>query len=278
MYRLFQLLYTYRAFLVFLFFEFVSIWLIIRSNPYHSAAYFHTSSELAGSIYEARNNVVEYLDLKQVNTQLANENARLREMLSKTTIPVIVEHHPDSAQNPNIPFQYNYLAAKAINNSTQLNHNFITINKGSKHGITPDMGVINSNGVVGKVMSVSKNFAAVASLLNIDMNVSAIIKRDRTFGTVHWNGKDQETIQLLYVPRHVQLSKGDTIVTSGYNALFPEGIMVGCIKDFSLQQNATFYNIEIELSTDFSNLSFVYVIRNPLKEEQEELEISTEKK
>ena len=54
--------------------------------------------------------------------------------------------------------------------------------------------------------------------------------------------------------------------------------MVGLIKDFSLQQNATFYNIEIELSTDFSNLSFVYVIRNPLKEEQEELESSTEKK
>ena len=139
----------------------------------------------------------------------------------KPPIPVIVEHHPDSAQNPNIPFQYNYLAAKAINNSTHLNHNFITINKGSKHGITPDMGVINSKGVVGKVMSVSKNFATVASLLNIDMNVSAIIKRDNTFGTVHWNGKDQETIQLLYVPRHMQLSKGDTIVTSGYNALVP---------------------------------------------------------
>jgi rod shape-determining protein MreC len=134
------------------------------------------------------------------------------------------------------------------------------------------MGVISSDGIVGKVMSVSQNFATVSSLLNIDVYVSTNLKRNNTFSSLHWDGKDMLKTKLMYVPRHIQLQKGDTIVTSGYNSIFPENILVGFIEDFNLTENASFYDIDVQLSNDFSKLAYVYVIKNPLKEERIQLE------
>ena len=61
MYQLLKLIHAYRAFLIFLLFEFVCLWLLVRSNPYHSAAYFHTSNAVIGSIYQTRKNITQYI-------------------------------------------------------------------------------------------------------------------------------------------------------------------------------------------------------------------------
>ena len=251
MYRLLQLLHSYRAFLLLLFIEIVCIWLLVSNNPYHSAAYFHTSNAVIGSIYKARNNVTQYFDLPVINEKLASDNARLRELLSKSQVPILVESKQDSLEKSYIDYNYKYLSAKVINNSTRLMHNFLTINKGSVNGVEPGMGVISANGIVGKVMSVSKNFATVSSLLNTDVFVSSYLKRNNTFCSINWDGRDKLKTKLLFVPKHIGLQEGDTVVTSGYNSVFPKNVMIGFIDDYT--KNASFYDINVNLSNDFSN-------------------------
>lgn len=271
MYRLLQLLHSYRAFLLLLFIEIVCIWLLVRNNPYHSAAYFHTSNAFIGGIYQTRNNISQYFSLPRVNEELANDNAQLRELLSQSQVPIIVDTRRDSLEHTKSVYEQEYLAAKVINNSTKLSHNYLTINKGSSNGVEAGMGVISANGIVGKVMSVSENFATVASLLNKDVFVSASLKRNNTFGSIRWDGSDVLKTKFMFVPKHIALEKGDTIVTSSYNSIFPENIQIGFIDDFSLGDDG-YYIIDINLSIDFSNLAYVYVIKNPTKEERLELE------
>ena len=271
MYQLLKLIHSYRAFLIFLFIEFVCFWLLVRSNPYHSAAYFHTSSAIVGNIYQTKTNITQYFNLPSVNEELANDNARLRELISQSQVPIIVDSKADSLQLSKAEYDYGFLSAKIINNSTQLDHNFLTINKGRSNGVEAGMGVISANGVVGKVMSVSDNFSTVSSLLNTDVFVAAVITRTRSFGSIHWDGRDALTTKLMYVPSHIVLEKGDTVVTSGFNSIFPENIMIGYIEDYSLQTDS-FYDIDISLFNDFSTLSYVYVVRNPRREERINLE------
>ena len=276
MYRLLELLHSYRAFLLLIFFEIVCFWLLIRSNPYHSAAYFHTSSALVGNIYQTRKNITRYFSLPQVNEELANDNALLRELLSQSQVPIIVDTKTDSLKATKSDYSHEYLAAKVINNSVQMIHNHLTINKGSANGVEPGMGVINANGIVGKVMSVSKNFATVSSLLNTNVFVSAYIKRSNTFCSVNWDGNSITQTKLRYVPRHIELQQGDTIMTSGYNSIFPENIMIGYIDDYSIKDTDSWYDIDINLSNDFASLSYVYVIKNPDRDERVDLESEIE--
>ena len=245
--------------------------MLVRNNPYHSAAFFHTSNALVGGIYNTRANISQFFSLPFVNEELAKDNARLREELSRSSVPIIVSSKKDSLELTKPEAGYGFLYAKVINNSTQFNHNFITINKGKMHGVEPGMGVVSSEGVVGKVMSVSKNFSTVSSVLNTDVFVSALINRNKTFGSVKWDGRDALTSKLLFVPRHIDLIVGDTIVTSGYNAVFPEKIKIGYINEFAPQDDS-FYDIDITLANDFSRLAYVYIVKNPIREERQELE------
>jgi rod shape-determining protein MreC len=109
MYQLLKLIHSYRAFLVFLFIEIVCFWLLVRSNPYHSAAYFHTSSSLIGSIYQTRNNIAQYFDLPAVNEKLAADNAQLRELISQSHVPIIVDSKLDSIKLSKAEYDYGFL-------------------------------------------------------------------------------------------------------------------------------------------------------------------------
>lgn len=270
--QLFLLFYRYRAFLLFVVLEAISLWLVVGSNPYHSAAFFHSSNAVSGNIYNLRANVTQYFNLKKVNKALINENEHLRNELYQETRPVLVRANIDSSKIPDVKVPYNFTAARVINNSTQYYRNHLTINKGANQGIKRGQGVISGKGVIGRVQAVSDNFSTVYSLINTRMYVSAAIKSNGAFGTIKWSGADPGYINLQFIPRHIKINEGDTILTSGFNAIFPENIMIGTIASYDLEENSPFYDIEVKLSNDFSSLSHVYVIENPKREEKEALE------
>lgn len=274
MQRLFLFLYQYRAFLLFVCLEVISIWLIVKNNQYQGAAYFNSANRIAASILQTRQNINSYFGLREVNQTLAQENARLRERLSKSEQLVFDTMKAGKVLDSTM-LEFEFQSAKVINNSTRRFANFITINKGSEDGIVPDMAVINSKGVVGKVKATSKHFSTIISLLHPDLYVSSIIKRSGTLCTTKWDGRNPQQASLLYVPRHLKVHKGDTIVTSGYNTIFPQQVMIGVISEIKLKEDASFYDIDIDLSTDFEALSYVYVVKNNLKEEIDSLEQNT---
>ena len=271
MQRLFQLLLKYRAFIIFVLLEFLSGWLIIQNNQYQSAAFFNSSNALAGNIINATNYITEYLSLRKVNQELSQENAFLRNQLLRNPS---VTTGSTSIDSP-LSVEFDYIPAKVINNSTRRFQNYLTLNKGSDDGVEAGMGVVGIHGIVGVVKSSSNHFATIISLLHGNMLVSSKIESSNTFCTTKWDGVDPLRANLLYVPRHIEVNIGDTVSTSGYNAVFPENILIGTISQVKLPEDATFYDIRIDLSTEFHRLSYVYVLQNNLKAEKVSLEVNS---
>lgn len=264
--RLLNFIYEYRAFFTFLLLELSCAWLVIENNQYQSTKYFNSSNQLAANILGFSQGVREYFSLRTINEELSRENASLRTQLEKKSQQI--QGITDSARIN----QYEYVSAKVMGNSTNLYKNFITINKGSVDGIAPGMAAISDAGAVGKVKSVSEHYAVLISLLNVDEQVSSVIKRTHQFGSVRWDGLDMRYSNLLFIPRHAEPMVGDSVVTSGYNAVFPEGVLVGIIREVNLKEETPFWDIRLELSQDFGRLAFVEIVKSRLKNEKDSLE------
>ena len=272
--RLFKFIYQYRAFFTFLLLQLFCVWMVVENNQYQSTRYFNSSNQIAASIISTSQNIKEYFSLRDINVELANENAQLRKKLDDRE-QLLQDLELTRIKNVSIINRFEYISAKVINNSVSQYKNFITIDKGIANGIKPGMAVISLRGAIGKIKSVSDHHAVLISLLNIDDHVSSKIKRTGHFGTVQWEGTDSRLIDLRYIPRHVQPLVGDTIVTSGYNAVFPEGILIGIIKEVKLSEESPFHQIKVELAQDFGSLAFVEVIKSNLKAEQDSVEVVT---
>jgi len=269
MQRLFNFLFVYRAFFTFLLLETFCAWMLVQNNQYQSTRFFNSSNRIAANILAFSQGMREYFSLREINHELSTENAELRTLLEQQ------EQRPENFFTTDTLERFDFVSAKVINNSVAQFKNYITINRGEDAGIKPGMAAISSFGAVGKVKSVSDHFAVLISLLNTDEQVSSVLKRTGNFGTAQWAGSDPRMISLLYVPRHVQPMVGDTVITSGYNAVFPEGVLIGIVKEVNLKEEALFYDIEVELAQDFRRLSFVKVIRSNLKSELDSLETGT---
>lgn len=276
--NLFAFIYRFRAFLLFVLLEALCIFLIVRYNTYQGAAMFNSANTYVGRVLEFQSGVTDYFRLASVNSTLARENAVLRQQLmsyrqdaeadSTDQLDTTFFAATDSARLE--PFILH--AGRVINNSIRRTNNYLTLAAGSQDGVKPGMGVISPNGAVGRVKTVSRHYATVTSLLHSQMLVSAKIKKDNTFGTIKWTGGDYRTALLDYIPLHVKPEPGDTVVTSGFNTVFPEGIMIGTISEVERELDKSFYTIRVQLSVDFAQLSFVYVVENPRRPEQDSLE------
>ncbi|MDX5419695.1 MAG: rod shape-determining protein MreC [Hymenobacteraceae bacterium] len=276
--NLFVFIYRFRAFLVFVMLEVLCIFMIVRYNTYQGAAFFNSANRYIGEVLEFQSGITDYFRLANVNSTLARENAVLRQQLLEYKKAALI----DSTEALDTTLfaetdtlrQYPYIlhAGRVINNSVRRTNNTLTLAIGTDDGVEPGMGVIASNGVVGRIKTVSKKYATATSLLHSQMLISAKIKKNNTFGTIKWQGGDYRTALLDYIPLHVKPVKGDTVITSGFNTVFPEGLMVGTISAVAKEPDKSFYTIKVKLAVDFAQLSYVYVVENTQKAEREELE------
>jgi len=262
----------YNAFFFFLIFFSISLVLFVRNNSFQRASVFNTSNQVVGQAYETVNYLKSYLHLSVVNDSLAAENARLRTQLKSS-------FYNDTTQQKLVTDsmlhqQYEYIVAEVVNNSIHHKDNTITINRGRKHGIEKGMGVICPSGVVGLVLNVSDNYSTIQSLLHSDTRISATIKENNAFGSLVWGDEsyDPQFALLKDIPNHVKVQKGQHIITSGFSTRFPKGIAVGSVRRTGLKGGESFLNIEVQLSTDFSTLQYVYVVKNLFSQEQQALE------
>jgi len=267
MQRILLFLYSLRVFLIFIGLEVLAIWLIFSYNSPQGAVFFNSSNHLTGTVLEARDGVTGYFTLGAANEALAEKNARLLRQLDELRRPVDSVRLEDSA----FVNRFEYRSAKVINNSIRLSQNHLTLDKGSRHGVREGMGVFNEQGVIGRVKGVTENFSSVISLLHTELLLSSKIKSSDVFGSTKWDGKSSRQAKLKYVPRHVQVAEGDTVVTSGYNAVFPEGIMIGVVDEVARGTETNYLDITINLSTDFSSLTYVYLVENVMETELDSL-------
>jgi rod shape-determining protein MreC len=257
-------------FILFIFFEIVALTLVFQNNNYQKAFVFNLSRNISGYADSRILSFRQYLYLYETNKALMEDNTWLRNNL-------ISSFKQKMLLNANAEFdsvwaqQYNFIPVRVISNSTNKQNNFISIDKGAAHGVKTDMAVVSHDGVVGVITGVSANFATVMPILNIDLRISSKIKNTGYFGSLHWDGRDPGSALLHELPHHVTINTGDTIITSGYSAIFPEGIMVGTIAEFELK-GANFYTVVVDLSTNFRRLNHIWVIEDLFREEFLELQ------
>lgn len=278
--NLFRLLYRYHVVFLFVLLETFSLSMVVTYNNYQRAIFFDSSNFFTGTLYEGFSSVFQIFSFKQVNLKMAEENALLRTALQEYMLKSSNGSYrsadsiylPRIAKDSSQKAVYRFTTARIINNSINQQHNFITLNKGRRDGVKPDMGVIANGEVVGLVTNVSENFSTVISLLNSRWKISAKIKRNDYFGSLSWDGKDYRRVQLNEIPYHVPVQNGDTVVTTGYSSSFPEGLMIGTISDFSIGTGSNFYKIEVLLAADFKNLVIVGLVENKQLNEIKQLQ------
>lgn len=263
----------FRYFLLFLLLETIAIIFTIQHHSYHTSKFVNSANEISGGLYSKINSINEFFHLKKENKLLIEENIRLKNYLERKEINFDIKSTLiiDSSQY----FQkYEFTEAKVINNNFSKRNNTLTINKGENHGLTSDLGVINSNGIIGVIENISSNFATVLSILNNNSSINVRLKNNNHFGTLIWNGRTHTTTQLIDIPRQAVIKVGDTIITGGKSAIFPEGINVGTIKDFIFENNQ-YKEINVLLFNDMSSIGYVQIIKNLQKAEQKKLEQNT---
>lgn len=267
---------------LFIVFEVISIVLVYQNNSYQRSVLINSGNIVSGYLGSIYGDITSYFNLKEVNRSLQKANGEvemkileLQEQLDVMQADTVTFHGAvcDSIHN----FPYKFIMAEVANNSFVQLSNYITLNKGRVDGISPDMGVVSDRGVVGVVSQVSNHFAVVIPLLNPKSRLSCKVFGNNNFGYLTWDGRDASYATLEELPKHSEFNKGDTIVTSGYSAIFPPGLIVGTIEEFYTGHDDNFYSLKVRLATSFQTLQHVRVIRNFRQEEQINLEREAKK-
>ena len=264
---------------------FLSLSFIFNSNYFHKSKVILFSNSITNYTNEVFENINWYFELKKINSSLVEENLILKNQLEK----FIEKKSIDSLKN--VAFQYQN--AKVISNNLSSFKNNLIINKGTKHGLKNEMGVISSTGIVGIIDRTSKNYSSVMSVLNTESKINAKVKRTSHFGTLEWNGLSNRDLLLNDIPETADIKIGDSIITGGMSLIFPEGINIGVISEIMKQEKfndtimkfninnqfkiariefrENYLNIEVKLHTDMNNLNNVYVIESLNKDEFENI-------
>ncbi|MDH7445471.1 rod shape-determining protein MreC [Aquimarina sp. 2201CG14-23] len=248
-----------KNFLLFLLLLLLSLLLTIQSHSYHKSKFISSTNFLTGGIYGWRHSISDYFGLKKENDRLLEENEHLRNQISWLSNDTIVNKYVDTTSF-NKPFTF--IKGIVFKNDYSKMDNYILINKGEKDGIQPDMGVITDKGIVGIVENTSNNYSRVISILNSNSRINAGLKKSNQYGSLVWNGKNPNIVQLETIPRQAILKKGDTIITNGRSTIFPRGIGIGTILNYKLDQNQSYYLIDVQLFNDMTNIGFVYSIKS----------------
>lgn len=270
MFNLLQLFLKLSGFFLFVVLEILCFSLIVKYNQRQSEIYVNTVNNFTGYLQAKAASTLQYFKLYDENKRLERENALLYDRLAN--VGINLPKPLDTVWADSLKSKYAFTGARIIRNSVNQHHNYITLDKGSKDGVVPHSGVVTENGVVGIVRKVSEHYSVAMSILHRQTRISARLKHKGYFGPLVWEGDDIHTFKLTDISKDKSVAKGDTVETSGYSAIFPEGIMLGVVEKFWLEPGSNYFSIQVKSSLDLSNLQHVYIVRNLRKNEQYQLE------
>lgn len=273
--NVFLFLKRYLVFILFLLMQFFSLYMLFSENRFHGTVFNMFSNVWAGRINDRVNAFEAFFSLSRQNEILRNQNARLlSELPSGSLLPdTAIRFVKDTLKLDSVRSyqQYHYFSARVISNSVFLQQNYLMLHRGSEQGVSPNMAVVAPEGIIGTVVSVSRNMSTVMSLLHRQSKLIARLKKGSGLGEISWDGKDPRYLQLTKIPKTIVVAKGDTVVTSPYSDRFPPGYTVGYVYKIEEDQETNTYNLVVQTGANFYNLQHAYVVKNLLNEEMDEL-------
>lgn len=220
-------------------------------------------------LYSAQNAVRAFFIRVFNPSELEEENARLKEQLNRQAAKLaffedttrenarLTELLNFHEANPSIRF----LTASVIGRGTNPYIDTLTLNVGTRHGISPQMAVITSEGVIGRVSEIGPTWCRVRTLANDDMRISVIVQRTRDegmYGGLHTLPDGTVGAKLYYLPDEADIRVGDVIVTSGLDEVFPKGLLIGTVA--AVDEGTGAYDALVKWDADFSHLEEVLVL------------------
>jgi len=254
--EIFNLILRFQSTLIFFVLEIIALCLIVSNNDYQNSVFSDKTSAVSGFLSKKSISIINYLSLKNENLSLIKENIKLKNELDN----IIITKEDTLFQKFNST-NYFYRTANIISISYNRSRNYIIIDKGKKDGILPEMAVVSNQGIVGVIKSTSNNFSIIIPLINLSLKISAKIKKNDYYGTLQWGAKNYRYSNLEDIPFHVDVNKGDTIVTSGFSSIFPKGELIGFVEKVE-HKTANFLKIKVRLANDFKKGGSLYVIEN----------------
>lgn len=262
--NLLDFLRTYHHWFLFIFLEVISAVMLFRYNTYQNSAWLSSANMLAGKVNEVESGITTFFSMTRANEELTLRNFYLErqvDQLRRLYMDATKDTTIKERQELQMLSQYKLIPAKVVSNSIDKPENLLTIDKGKADGVEVDMGVACGNGVVGVVYLVSEHYSVVIPVLNTTMSrISCAIRDRQYFGYLRWNGVDPSVAFVEDIPRHAQFKRGEWVVTSGYSAIFPSGVLVGKIEKVFNSNDGLSYKLQVRLSTDFGCLRDVCVI------------------
>ena len=211
---------------------------------------------ISGILNNLSSNIIRYSNLNKENKLLIQENLILKSDLIKNKNIEAIKSKKE------IYFPFSLINARIVKNNYNKKENFVIINKGEKDGVKKEMGVITSNGIVGIINNVSKNYSSIISIINSNIKINAKIKNTNYFGAIGWSEKKINIMTLEDIVSTAKISIGDTIISGGMSSYFPSNLEIGKIVTLKKEKNEGYYSIEVELFNNPSQWEYVYVIKN----------------
>lgn len=256
----------------------ISFYLVFSHNSYQRSVYLTSANNVTGWLYETSNQVNTFIHLRKNNKLLLERNAQLeselyalKDYLYNTRVDTLTTR---AFLNDSVPAsQFSFIPAEVTNVSFSGPNNFMTVNKGSLHGVKPDMGVVSQNGVVGVVLTVSPNFSVIIPIINPKFRLSGKLKNSNNTGSISWDGKNLNIAQIGELPKHEVFQSGDTVVTS-FSRIFPKDIVIGYVTEQIQSKDDKFNALNMRIATDFYSVRDIHIIDDKYYYEQNQIENS----
>ena len=245
-----------------------------ETGPIHavrSGVSFITSPvRMAGSViatpFNALGNVFGNLTAsRETLDELERENQELTARVAELSEAEATAERLEGLLDLRSTYNLESTAARIVGGSSDAWSQTVTINKGSLDGLTINMPVCNSAGVIGQIIEVSPNSATVRLATDENSGISAMVQATRAQGMLQ--GQADGSLLLQYVSVDSDVQEGDIIITSGIGGVYPKGLPLGTVSSVSREANGTYYTIVVAPASTAENNEEVLVITS-LTEEQ----------
>ena len=257
-----------KTFLMFLLLFGISFALIVQSHSYHKSKVVNSANFLSGGLYEKTYSIKQFFNLMHENELLLEENNRLKSLLYNQGTAIDSFKVDTTIYSGN----FRFIPALVYRNNYSSSNNYLLVGKGKKDSIKQDFGVISSKGIIGIVENTSGSYSSVMSILNTKSSINAKLLKSDHMGSLKWNAKSPQYVQLTDVNNFAPVSVGDTIVTGGQSSIFPKNVPIGTIDSFEIDISGDTYIIQVKLFNDMTNVGHVYIIENTDADEIKALE------
>jgi rod shape-determining protein MreC len=256
--------------LPFLLLEGLFLYFVVQFNSAQKEIFVENWGLVSAAANERYENIRSYLSVNERLSSLEDENAFLHSQLPNAKSDGRIAR--DSVVDDSLVQVYTFTAAQVINRSPFGPYNTFILDRGSIQGINVDRGVLASRGLLGIITHVSEHYARGLSILHRDIRISAAIRGRNFFGTLQWDGKDARYMDLLAIPRYVDVTPGDTVATTGYSQFFPTDVPIGTVYSVEPIKGGNNWSIRVELLNKPLDDRTGYVVNHLFKGEIDALE------